>query len=89
MLSQFWEKRSKLRKKGMEMKKGKRVLAMIGVVILAGLYVATLISAILATPATDDFFKASLLATIIVPLLIYVYMLIYRLIFGKNKDIEM
>ena len=70
------------------MKKGKRILAMIGVIILAGLYVATLISAILATPATDDFFKASLIATLIIPLLIYVYMLIYRLIFGKKEEEE-
>ncbi|MCI8771264.1 MAG: hypothetical protein HFH73_08965 [Lachnospiraceae bacterium] len=67
------------------MKKGKRILAMIGAVILVGLYVATLVSAILATPATDDFFKASLLATLLVPLLIYVYMLIYRLIFGGDS----
>ena len=52
------------------MKKVKRILAMAGVILLAGLYVAAFVSAILAKPAADGFFKASLLATIIVPLLL-------------------
>ena len=70
---------------GMEMKKGKRILALAGVVFLAGLYLVTLVSAIFATPATKEFFRISLLATIIVPLIIYIYMLVYRL-FSKNKQ---
>ena len=53
------------------MKKGKRILALAGVVFLAGLYLVTLVSAIFATPATKEFFRISLLATIIVPLIIY------------------
>lgn len=67
------------------MKKGKRILALAGVVFLAGLYLVTLVSAIFATPATKEFFRISLLATIIVPLIIYIYMLVYRL-FSKNKQ---
>ena len=43
------------------MKKVKRILAMAGVILLAGLYVAAFVSAILAKPAADGFFKASLL----------------------------
>lgn len=70
------------------MKKGKRILAFAGVICLVGLYLVTLVSAILATPATKDFFKISLLATIIIPLIIYVYMLVYRLIRGKKQDDE-
>lgn len=67
------------------MKKGKRILALAGVVLLAGLYLVTLVSAIFTTPATKDFFRISLLATIIIPLVIYVYMLVYRLV-SKNKQ---
>lgn len=67
------------------MKKGKRILALAGVVFLAGLYLVTLVSAIFATPATKEIFRISLLATIIVPLIIYIYMLVYRL-FSKNKQ---
>lgn len=67
------------------MKKLKRILAMLGVVLLAGLYLATAVSAILVTPATKDLFFASLMATIIIPILLYVLMLIGRLL-GKGSD---
>lgn len=66
------------------MKKVKRILAMAGVILLAGMYVVTLVSAVFATPVTKDLFKASLLATLMIPILIYVYLLIYRLITGKG-----
>lgn len=68
------------------MKKGKRILAMAGVICLVILYVITLVSAVFATPATKDFFMLSLVATIMIPLLVYVYMLIARLIFGKDSE---
>lgn len=58
---------------------------MLGVVLLVGLYLATAISAILVTPATKDLFLASLVATVMVPILLYVLILIGRLL-GKNKD---
>lgn len=69
------------------MKKVKRVLALIGVLILAGLYLVTLISAVLVTPATKEFFRISLLATLIIPILIYVYTLICRLITGRDEEV--
>lgn len=70
------------------MKKVKRILAMTGVIILAGMYVVTLVLAVFATPAAKDLFKASLLATLMIPILIYVYLLIYRLITGKGEELE-
>lgn len=70
------------------MKKIKRALAMAGVVVLAGMYGVTLIAAVMATPAAKDFFKASLLATLMIPILIYVYLLLYRLIAGKGQEKE-
>lgn len=68
------------------MEKLKRVVAWIGIIVLVMLYVVTIISAIFVTPATQGFFKASLLATIMVPILLYVYLLVYRLLKGKNTD---
>lgn len=68
------------------MNKAKRVLALAGVIILVILYIITLVSAVLATPATRDFFMASLIATIMIPILIYVYILIYRLVTGRGND---
>lgn len=70
------------------MKKGKRILAIIGVVILAALYLITLVTAIFATPASKDFFKISLLATIMIPLVVYIYMLVVRLVFGNGSEEE-
>lgn len=63
------------------MKKIKRILALLGVILLAGMYVATLISAFLATPATRDLFLASVVATVMIPILLYVLQLIYKWIF--------
>lgn len=68
------------------MKKGKRILALAGVVFIIGLYLVTLVSAVLATPATKDFFRISLTATIIIPLIIYIYMLVYRLLSKNRQD---
>ena len=68
------------------MKKIKRIAAMVGVVLLAGMYVATLVSACLATPATKDLFVASAAATIMVPILLYVLQLIYKWIGNRTEE---
>lgn len=57
----------------------KRIIAILGIAVLALLYIATLVSAILATPATNELFKACLYATIVVPVLLYGYLLVYKL----------
>lgn len=70
------------------MDKWKRILAWIGIILLLLLYVCTLVSAIFVTPATQGFFKASLLATIMIPILLYGYLLVYRVIKGRNEEEE-
>lgn len=61
---------------------------MTGVVILAVLYVITFVAAILATPRAKDFFMASIVATIMIPILIYVYLVVYRLVTGNGDKTE-
>ncbi len=63
------------------MKKIRRIAALIGVILLVGMYVATLVSAFLATPATRDLFLASVVATVMIPILLYVLQLMYKWIF--------
>ena len=63
------------------MKKIRRIAALIGVILLVGMYAATLISAFLVTPATRDLFLASVVATVMIPILLYVLQLIYKWIF--------
>lgn len=64
--------------------KFKRIIAISGIVILGALYIATLISAIFTTPAAPQLFKACVYATVAVPVMMYAYLLIYKLV--KNKS---
>lgn len=67
------------------MAKLKKIFAIAGVVILLGMYLLTFISAILATPNTHSLFLGSLAATIIIPIFLYAYMLIYKVVY-KNRE---
>lgn len=69
------------------MKKYKRILAFAGVILLVCMYLSTLIFAFLKSPYSADLLKASIACTIIVPVLLYGYILVYRLI-GRNKNQE-
>lgn len=63
------------------MKNFQRLLALAGVVILVGMIIITLILAIIGSP----YFKASMYATLTLPLLIYAFLFIYRLIKGSSE----
>jgi len=67
------------------MKTMKRILAMIGIVILLGLYLLTFIASIFHTDFAHSLFMASFYSTVIVPVMLYVYMMIYK-VFKKGKD---
>ena len=68
------------------MKNIKRLLAVIGVILLIGMYVCTLIFALIGSPASDDLLKASIAATILIPVLLYGFILITRLLKNKNDQ---
>lgn len=65
------------------MKKITRILALAGAVLLIALYVSTLIFALMDTDTAATLLKISVAATIILPVLLYGYILIYRL---TNKE---
>ena len=67
------------------MKKTKRVLAAVAVVILAGLYLCSLIFALIDHPMKDSLLTASLYATVVIPVLLYVFLFITSLL-QKNQD---
>ena len=56
----------------------KRILAILGVILLAGLYVSTLIFAFIGSELAFTLLKASILLTIIVPGLLYAMILVYN-----------
>lgn len=66
------------------MKKTKRTLAFIGAALLIMLYLSTLILAFTDSSHTMGVFKLAIALTILVPVLIYGYTLIYRL--AKRDD---
>lgn len=70
-------------------KKIKRVIAMVAAILLVSLYVATLVAAIMDNPNTMSYFKAAVTLTIFVPVFIYAYQLVYRVLkmySDKSKD---
>ena len=68
------------------MKNAKRFLAILGAVLLLGLYLATLIFAMVDSPFAYTMFKICLYSTIMVPVLIYAMILVYRRLKEKNKE---
>lgn len=71
------------------MKKVKRILAIIGIVLLVSLYVITIILALTDDPNTMNAFRASVYCTFLVPVLIWAYTFIYKLLknnYGDKSD---
>ena len=71
------------------MKKVKQILAIVGVVLLLGLYVITLIMAVTDNTSTLSMLEASVVATILIPILMWAYSFIYGLLkkyYGSDKD---
>ncbi|MGN1164840.1 MAG: hypothetical protein ACI4S2_00245 [Lachnospiraceae bacterium] len=70
------------------MKKSKRILALIGAILLIGMYACTLIFALIGSENATSLLMASIACTIIVPVFIYAYMLVYRVLKGRGCEEE-
>ena len=62
------------------MEKGKRILAIIGIILLVALYGLTLFAAFFDNTDTMRYLTASIAATVVLPVLLWVYQMIYRLL---------
>lgn len=60
------------------MKRPKQIAAITGVILLAGMYLATLVFAVIDHPKTMELLKISIGFTILVPVLLWIYMAMYR-----------
>ena len=65
--------------------KTKRILAAIGAILLFGMYAGTLVFALINHPAAQGLLKASIACTIILPVLLYAFILVYRIIKKDEK----
>ena len=61
------------KEKETRLKKIKRMLAFTGIILLLGLYAATLITSFIASPAANALFIASLVCTGFIPVSIYIF----------------
>lgn len=68
------------------MKNIKRILALVGVILLVLMYASTLIFAFIDSSTSQGLLKASIACTIFVPVLLYAYILFYRLSHKDDSD---
>jgi len=68
------------------LKKLKRILALLGVILLAGLYIITLVLAFADPTASKEWLRASIAATLIIPVLLYAYLMVYKLLNKNNNE---
>ena len=68
------------------MKKTKQILAIAGIILLVLLYLSTLICAIIDRTETMRLFMASIFATVVIPVLIWAYTFIYKLLKNNYGD---
>lgn len=66
-------------------KKVKQILAIIGTIVLVGLYVSTIVCALSSSDNFMNLLLASIYATVIIPVLIWAYSFIYKLLI-KDQD---
>ena len=79
-----------------EKMQAKRILAIVAIVLLVGMYITSLVLAIIHSPAALNFLKISLGATVLVPIIIYFIMMFLKLstpnldpeekVFADEKD---
>lgn len=70
------------------MKKIKRILAILGAVILAGLYISTIVCVLSSNENYMDMLMASVYATVIIPVLIWAYSFVYKMVRKNNEQKE-
>ena len=66
--------------------KVRRILALVGVILLVLLYVSTLVFSLMSGELAHDLLRASIFCTVLIPVMIYGYTLIYRLLKKHGED---
>ena len=86
MIFAYSKSSEKIKRYIKDWKKAKRIIALIGALILIGLYLAVLILGITASPATKGVLMAAIGCTIVLPCLLYAMMLIARVLSGRREN---
>lgn len=67
------------------MKNLKRILAVLAVILILGLYLVTFICAVLVKRFSGQLFMACIAATVLVPFLLYLFFWIYGVFYGARE----
>ncbi|MGN1154749.1 MAG: hypothetical protein ACI4TK_01080 [Agathobacter sp.] len=70
------------------MKKAKQILAILGIVLILGINVLLVITAFGTTEDNTNIFNAAIVTVVLVPVLLWIYLYIFKLIKKNNKDEE-
>ena len=70
------------------MKKMKQILAILGIVLILGVNLLLVFAAGTASESNMGVFEAAVVAMILVPVLLWIYMYIYKLMKKRNEDKE-
>ena len=68
------------------MKKAKQILAILGIVLILGVNILLVITAFGATEDNTNIFNAAIVTVVLVPVLLWVYLYIFKLIKKNNED---
>ncbi|MCI9426476.1 MAG: hypothetical protein HFI81_01785 [Eubacterium sp.] len=68
------------------MKRIKQTAAIFGVILLVGLYLATLVFALIDHPKTLELLKISIGFTILIPVLLWICLAMYRYLKERNNQ---
>lgn len=66
--------------------KGQRIFAVIAVILLLGMYLITLIAGITTSPAAPELFKMSLGASILLPIMFWLYIQFGKMFMEKKPE---
>lgn len=64
----------------------KRILALAGVVVLVLMYLSTLVFALMDSEFAANMLRGSVACTILIPVLLYAYILIYRVLNNRRDE---
>ncbi len=70
------------------MSKVKRIAAIIGLIFIISMYLISFLSALFATEYSYGLFAASIFSTIVIPIMIYVFIMVYKWVHKKDESEE-
>ena len=68
------------------MKKAKQILAILGIVLILGINVLLVVSAFGTTEDNTNIFNAAIVTVILVPVLLWIYLYVFKLIKKNAED---